>query len=98
MTEAKKGKQGLLKDSILSFSMKNKQTNPQTHKNLTKAKPVQCYRSYGSINKHQGSYHADFFCGINQNWHYKKETSIWPCCQHFWNEQQTTCSSSGNLD
>lgn len=32
MTEAKKGKQGLLKDSILSFSMKKKKkktTNPQ---------------------------------------------------------------------
>lgn len=46
MTEAKKGKQGLLKDSILSFSMKKEKKNQQTHKNLTKAKPVQCYWSY----------------------------------------------------
>lgn len=75
MTEAKKGKQGVLKDSILSFSMKKEKKKQQTHKNLTKAKPVQCYWSYGSINKHQGSCRAGIFCGINQNWRCKKEAS-----------------------
>lgn len=37
------------------------------HKNLTKAKPVQCYWSYASIKKYQESYCAEIYCGINQN-------------------------------
>lgn len=62
MAETKKRKQGSLKGSILSFSI---QKNP--HENLTKAKPVQCYWSYASTKKHQGSYCAEIYCDINQN-------------------------------